>query len=275
MTLAHTAGTTGSIAWDRYGSGDGVPLLALHGWSDSGACWTPSVPAWAVGRTVLTVDARGHGRTPLPDEPFTIAALAGDAAAVIRAVLGRPVVVVGHSMGGLVAEELALLAPDLVRAMVLEDPAWRVGRDADARGVPLGLRDGVLGLAGQDAASLLREGREQNPAWPEDELGPWVSAKLDLDRRLVDVPHRWDARDWVEVLADLDVPVTLLTGDPRAGAIVDADQVSRAAAILGARLRHVPLPTGHSVRREARRDAEAAVAAALARADGRSAPPRP
>lgn len=268
MTLPHEAGRTGRTAWDRYGEGDGVPLVALHGWSDSGACWTPSVPAWAVGRVVLTIDARGHGRTPLPDEPFTIAALAGDAARVIRAVLGRAAVVVGHSMGGLVAEELALSVPELVAALVLEDPAWRVGRDVDARGVPRGLRDGMRRSTGTDATVLRSDGRAQNPTWPDDELDPWVASTLDLAPGLADVPHEWDGRDWAEALAELDVPVTLLTGLPDRGAIVDADQVSRACVLLGSRLTHVPLVTGHCVRREARPAVEAAVAAALARADG-------
>lgn len=61
-----------------------------------------------------------------------------------------------------------------------------------------------------------------------------------------------------------------LSPRPSAGAIVDGDQVARAAAVLGDQLHHVPLPTGHSVRREARPAAEAAVAAALARADATS-----
>ncbi|MEK8225835.1 alpha/beta fold hydrolase [Oerskovia sp. M15] len=80
----------------------------------------------ARSRDVLAPDARGHGGSDLPDEPFTLAALADDAARVVREVLGRPAVVVGHSMGGLTAQELALRHPDLVLGLVLEDPAWGV-----------------------------------------------------------------------------------------------------------------------------------------------------
>ncbi|WP_372595025.1 alpha/beta fold hydrolase [Actinotalea sp.] len=271
----HEAGRTGATAWDRYGRGDGVPLVALHGWTDDGACWSPSIARWVGGREVLTVDARGHGRTPLPEEPFTIAALAGDVAAVVAEVLGRPTVVVGHSMGGLVAQELALSAPELVAGLVLEDPAWRVGRVVDSRGIPVGLRDGVLAMAGREVDWLRDLGRQQNPGWPLDEIAPWAEAKHRVDPRVIDLPHRWDERDWGEALAAVRVPVTLLTGRPERGAIVDAEQVRRVQDLLGPLLRHVPLPTGHSVRREARAEAEAAVLAALLEADaGASALPQ-
>ena len=265
--IEHEAGRTGDVAWDRYGSGDGVPLVALHGWSDDGGCWGPLVPAWVPGRTVLTIDARGHGRTPLPDAPFTIAALAADAATVVRAVLGRPAVVIGHSMGGLVAEELALTAPELVAELVLEDPAWRVGRDLDELGVPTMLRDGVRATAGLGREELLAGLAAEGLDWPADELEPWAASKTVHDPRVITVPHVWDGRDWVESLAALRMPVTLLTGEPARGAIVDDEQVRRAGELLGSLLHHVPLPAGHNVRREARAEVVEAVAAVLARAD--------
>lgn len=267
MNLSHRSGITEAIAWDVYGTGDGVPLVALHGWSDSGACWTPSVPVWAVGRTMLTVDARGHGRTPLPDEPFTIAALAADVATVIREVLAGPAVVLGHSMGGLVAEELALAHPELVAALVLEDPSWRRPRDVDDRGVPRMLRDVVLAMAGEDAEALRSGVRAANPLWPDDELVPWADAKVQLDTRIVDVPHEWDGRDWIESLGGLALPVTLLTGEPERGAILGVDEVARARALLGGHLTHHSFVAGHCVRRDARAAVEAAVLRALESAD--------
>ncbi|HWS58480.1 MAG TPA: alpha/beta hydrolase [Actinotalea sp.] len=267
MSIDHEAGRTGEIAWDLYDSGDGVPLVALHGWSDAGGCWSPLVSTWAPGRSMLTIDARGHGRSRLPDEPFTIEALAADVAAVIRVVLGRPAVVIGHSMGGLVAEELALAHPELVVALVLEDPAWRVARDVDGLGVPTMLRDGVRAMTGLSHAELVAGARRESPAWPTDELEPWADAKVALDPRVVQVRHVWDGRDWVESLADLTCPVTLLTGQVSLGAIVDAEQVARAALLLGHRLHHVPLPTGHNVRREARPAVAAVVGEVLAAAD--------
>lgn len=280
----HGAGRTGDVAWDTYGSGDGVPLLLLHGWSDSGACWRPVLDGWAVGRTVLTVDARGHGRTPLPaGEPFTVAALAADAVAVARDVLGRPAVVMGHSMGGLVAQEVALSAPDVVAALVLEDPAWRVTRDVDASGMPVMLRAGMLAAAGASEEDLLAGLTAAGVEWPEAELEPWLASKAQHDSGLLAVPHVWDGREWVSAMADVAAPVTLITGDPAKGAIVDEAMVAEVAALLGERLHRVHAEAaGHSVRREAAAVVLDAVDAVLAVADaglavadaGRTAPGR-
>lgn len=264
-------GMVGHIAWEATGEGSGVPLVALHGVTDSGACWGPLMPHWARSRTVVTIDAPGHGRSGLSHGPFTIAVLAADTAAVIREVLGTPAVVLGHSLGGLTAQELALGCPELVAALVLEDPAWRRDRDVDSDGVPHWLHSFVRSFAGASRGQLESRSRVENPHWPDDEHGPWAASKRQLDQGLVDVPHVWDARDWVESLASVQAPVTLITGEPGRGAIVDQDQVERAAAILGPRLTHVPIAgAGHSIRRDQRGPFLATVERALAEADARA-----
>lgn len=262
------------VAWAAYGGGRGVPVLALHGVTDSGAVWAPLVEHLAGQRLVVTVDARGHGRSGLPNAPLTMAALAGDAASVVRVVVGRPVVVVGHSLGGIVAQELALAEPELVAGLVLEDPAWRVDREVGARGVPLWLPGAVASFAGRSQAQLEAWSRAENPGWPDDEHAPWAASKREVDPRLTEVPHEWAGRDWVESLADIRVPVTLVTGDVRRGGIVDSAQVARAQELLGRApeglLTHVAAPgAGHNVRREAREIFFAAVDAALSRAQQR------
>ena len=263
-------GDVDGVAWDLIGDGPGVPVLALHGVTDSGACWHPVARHWATDRAVLTVDARGHGRSGLPrDEAFTIAALADDVARVLDAVLGgRPVVAVGHSMGGLVAEELALAEPDLVTALVLEDPAWSRDGELDEHGVPSWLRSFVRSFAGGSRGALEARSYEESPRWPDDEHSPWAASKRQLDQGFVDVPHDWRARDWVDAVAGLAMPVTLVTGDPALGALVTPEQAARAAALLGDRFTHVPIAgAGHNVRRDRRAEFLAAVAPVLAAAD--------
>ncbi|MEN1975719.1 alpha/beta fold hydrolase [Cellulomonas sp. P4] len=289
-----------------------VPVVLLHGLTDSSACWPTVRHRYdRDGRVVVALDARGHGGVPLPDEPFTIAALAQDAARALRALGTGPALVVGHSMGGVTAEELALTAPELVAALVLEDPAWHDGGvigavdDADvvglagdgagtagasgaagtagtrgtaadgSRGKPAWLGASIAALAGRTVEQVAARGRIENPTWPPEEVRGWAEAKTGLDPRLADVPHDWAAREWVEALADVRVPVTLLTAEPGRG-VVSPRQAERAAEVLGRApeglLTHVPVPgAGHSIRREAPEAYLAALDAAVAAADARAA----
>lgn len=257
-------------------TGAPVPVVLLHGFTDSAACWPTVLPRYtAAGRRVVALDARGHGGRPLPDEPFTVAALAADAAEELRALGLGPALVVAHSMGGLTAEELALSAPDLVAGLVLEDPAWldeaARAEASDSGNRPLWLAPLIEAAAGRTIEEIAAGGRRDNPHWSEPEILGWAEATRGLDPRLVEVPHDWTAREWVSALADVRVPVTLLTGDP-GSAIVTDDQVARARDALGTApdglLTHVPVPgAGHCIRRDAPEAYLAALDAALARAD--------
>ncbi|MCG7286732.1 alpha/beta hydrolase [Cellulomonas sp. ACRRI] len=244
--------------------------MLLHGLTDASTCWPTVLPRYAGTRPVVALDARGHGGTPLPDEPFTVAALAADAAAAVRALDLGPALVVGHSMGGVTAEELALAAPDLVAGLVLEDPAWRTAEPEGVDG-PGGLPDwlapAIAAVQGRTVEQIAAQGRADNPRWSEEEVLGWAEAKARVDPRLADVPHDWLGRDWVEALADVRVPVTLLTAGPGLGVVTDR-QAARAAELLGDRLTHVAFPeAGHNIRREASDEYLAAVDDAVARAD--------
>lgn len=281
--------------------GGPVPVVLLHGLTDSSACWPTVRHRYdRDGRVVVALDARGHGGVPLPDEPFTVAALAADAARALRELGTGPALVVGHSMGGVTAEELALTAPELVAGLVLEDPAWHDGgvigavEDADvvglagddagaargtaadgSRGKPAWLGASIAALAGRTVEQIAARGRIENPTWSPEEVRGWAEAKTGLDPRLADVPHDWAAREWVEALADVRVPVTLLTAEPGRG-VVSPRQAARAAELLGPApeglLTHVPVAgAGHSIRREAPEAYLAALDAAVAAADARAA----
>ncbi len=250
-----------------------APVVLLHGLSDSSACWPLVVDHLAGGaRRVIALDARGHGGVPLPDEPFTTAALAADVAAALRELALGPAFVVGHSMGGVTAEELALTAPELVAGLLLEDPAWHEdpsrgaapggagtsgpveGGARDDQGRPVWLVGALAALAGRTAEQVAAVGRRDNPGWSEAEIRGWARAKTGLDPALARVPHDWLARDWVEALAGLAVPVTLLTAGPGRG-VVTRRQAARAAELLGSAptglLTHVEVPgVGHNIRRE-------------------------
>jgi 3-oxoadipate enol-lactonase len=101
-------------------TGIGDPVILLAGLSMPGAIWGPQVKALSPHFQVLTLDNRGVGETDLPPEPvYTMAQLADDAAALARQLKLTRAHVVGISMGGTIAQELALRHPELVRSLVL------------------------------------------------------------------------------------------------------------------------------------------------------------
>jgi esterase len=104
------------------GPQDGAPVVFLHGVSGSSRTydWLPG--EITDGRRIVRVDLRGHGRSDRAPGTYVIDRYGEDAVAVLREVVGRPAVLVGHSLGGVVAWWVAQRDPDLVAAALLEDP---------------------------------------------------------------------------------------------------------------------------------------------------------
>jgi len=106
-----------NVWWES--AGEGTPVLLINGLGSPSSVWFRLVPLLSPHHRVLTFDNLGTGRTGVPPGPYTIAMLADAAAAVIRA-SGEPAVhVLGISLGGLIAQQLALEYPQLVVSLTL------------------------------------------------------------------------------------------------------------------------------------------------------------
>jgi 3-oxoadipate enol-lactonase len=106
------------IAWQA--SGDGSAVLLVMGLAYPAASWFRQIPALAAHHRVVTLDNRGCGATGLaPSAPYTVELMTGDCLAVLDAAGVEQAHVVGISMGGLMAQELALEHPDRVRSLAL------------------------------------------------------------------------------------------------------------------------------------------------------------
>jgi pimeloyl-ACP methyl ester carboxylesterase len=99
--------------------GEGDDVVFISGLADEGACWLDQVAALADRYRVTTFDNRGVGRSATPSGEYRIAEFAADTAALLDALGIARAHVVGSSMGGAIAQELALARPDLVRSLVL------------------------------------------------------------------------------------------------------------------------------------------------------------
>ena len=96
--------------------GDGQPLLLITGLGYAIWSWQRQLPDWSKRFRCIAVENRGTGRSPKPPGPYSIEEMADDAA---EALAGRRAHVAGFSMGGYIAQMVALRHPELVERLVL------------------------------------------------------------------------------------------------------------------------------------------------------------
>lgn len=112
------------------GPRDGPALVLLHPLGLDHAVWDALLPLLPAGLRVVRPDGRGHGGTGRPAGPWNMGALVRDAERLMDHLGLRDAVVMGCSMGGMVAQALAVKRLDLVRALVLANTAPRIGTQA-------------------------------------------------------------------------------------------------------------------------------------------------
>ena len=116
------------------------PVVLLPATGDTAEDWDVIASSLHSSRTVYAVSLRGHGPSDWPGH-YSIQAMAGDVTGLLRQLDDRPVDLVGHSLGGLVACSVASAHPDLVRRLVLEDVGVPHARPAVAPPRPAGVLD--------------------------------------------------------------------------------------------------------------------------------------
>lgn len=110
-------------------AGHGPPLVLLHGLGSSRNDWPLQLPAFTQRYRTVAVDLRGHGQSPKPAGPYRIEQMAADVARLLVRLDAHPAHVLGISLGGAVAQQVALDFPDLVRSLVLVNTAARLVSD--------------------------------------------------------------------------------------------------------------------------------------------------
>ncbi len=99
--------------------GSGYPLVLIRGLSSNADHWYCQVPAFSSHYSVVVFDNRGIGRSDISDLPFTISTMADDTVGLMD-VLGFPKAhILGISMGGMIAQEIALKYPQRVNGLIL------------------------------------------------------------------------------------------------------------------------------------------------------------
>ena len=134
------------------GPADGPAVVFSNSLGTDLSLWDPLLPHLPEGLRIVRYDNRGHGRSDVPPAPYAMGALVSDAEAVCDHWGVSPCVFVGLSVGGMIAQGLAVKRPDLMRAVVLSNTGAKIGTaplwadriaTVEAKGVEA-LADGIL-----------------------------------------------------------------------------------------------------------------------------------
>jgi len=126
--------TSGQVWFEEHGRG--TPLVLLHGGAVDSRFFDRNIDALAAHFRVIAIDLWGHGHTADRAEPFSLASFSTDVAEIIELVADGFAHVLGHSIGGAVALDLAMRRPELVRQLIVAS----AGFDSSSEG---GLEGGV------------------------------------------------------------------------------------------------------------------------------------
>jgi non-heme chloroperoxidase len=233
-----------TLEYVAQGSGTGVPLILLHGLSDSWRSFQPLLPHLPPSIRTYALSLRGHGDSDQPAGHYTMRDMAADVVAFMDAARIETATIVGHSMGARIAMRLAVDHPQRVHRLAL------VG--AFAPGLPNPsldeLRAIVDGLTEGAVPAFAREFQESTIARPVD--AAFVSTMVGESRKLR--PDTWRevvagflADDVSSQLAAVTMPVLLVWGEQDTF-VPRRDQDALRAAFPDARLEAYPA-TGHAV----------------------------
>jgi len=222
--------------------GSKPPLIALHGLTGNGACWTPLARALGGDYDVIMPDARGHGRSSAPLHGYLYSDHASDVVGLIEALGLAAPVLLGHSMGGMTAAMVASQIGPAIRGVILADPTFlspERQREVHASDVIEQHRR----LLGSNKGEVLAQARIRHPHRSSEIVELMTDAKLQTQISAFDVlaPPNPDYRALVGTVC---VPILLVTGDNGVVSLETAQELQR----LNQHLRYERIPdAGHGL----------------------------
>ena len=216
----------------------GAPqLVLLHGITSSAAANWPSIAHWSQrGWRVIALDARGHGLSPRWQPQQLLRAgqqLVDDVVEVLEYLppaAGLKPILIGHSMGAATAAVVAAQRPDLVSALVLEDPA-RYGTRSHSELLRRGqaranhVNRTLADLPASLVALLENAGTPGQPSAQEALPSLWASQQL--DQSLLGTGVVAPEVEFTQLMESISLPTLLLTGDRRGEARVGAQLLAQ------------------------------------------------
>jgi non-heme chloroperoxidase len=257
----------------EHGRRGGVPVLLLHGITDSCRAFEPALPHLPDSLHALALSLRGHGDAG-PAQSYRIEDFGADLASFMDVFALGEAVIVGHSMGAAIAQRFAIDYPERVLGLVLAGGSPAFGRNPDL--VAFG-ETVVMSLTDPVDATVARTFQESTLARPiaEPMLDLFVSESLKVPARVW--KEAWAglmAADMIAELPYVAAPTLMIWGD-RDTIATKADQDTLVGSIPGSRIVTFP-GAGHAIHwEEPARFAALVAEFALAAASGRDAAARP
>jgi pimeloyl-ACP methyl ester carboxylesterase len=210
------------------GPEDGAPVVFLHGVSGSMRTYAWLPEEIARGRRIVRVDLRGHGRSEHAPGAYDIDSYGEDVVDLLRVTVGRPAVLVGHSLGGVVAWWVAQRHPELVAAAFLEDPPLYMGEPAEHElngAVPIFqvLLDSVAHWKAQGV------GADAAAGLSDDVPAARAEALLQMDPGVLEGAADRSTLAPTDTTSPVSVPVFILAADDEQGAAFPTRHAERLA----------------------------------------------
>ncbi len=246
------------------GPKNGPPLLLLHGFARQWRTYYPILPALQSQWQIHAPDFRGHGGSAPTPGAYRVVDYLEDALACL-ARIDEPAIVLGHSLGSMVAAALAAAAPDKVRAVILEDPPLQAMGERISQTILLDFFQKYQPFAGderspsaigRDLAEMIltdpQTGNQIRLGDTRDAASLRFSAsclkRLDPDTFPVIVEGRWlDDYNIDDIFRGIQCPILLIQADVAAGGMLNDEDVAHIKPLCHD-LTHIKLDgVGHMV----------------------------
>jgi pimeloyl-ACP methyl ester carboxylesterase len=228
----------------------GPPILFLHGVTRRWQCFQPILPSFANSWKIFALDFRGHGNSDRVDSGYRVVDYVSDAVEFVRATIAEPTVVYGHSLGSMVAAAVAAEIPELVTAVILEDPPFETMGHEIGKTSLLAYFSELKRWAScerplSEVAAELAEIPMQTPGQPGSvRLGDlrdaaWfrfaAKSLLSLDPAVLEpiAQTRWlEDYPWRTILARIECPALLLQAELSAGGMLTPDAATETERLI-------------------------------------------
>ena len=202
------------IAYEVFGEGEPT-LILVHGWSCDGRYWRQQIDELKKNHRLVVMDLAGHGHSGMSRKAYTMDAFGEDVKAVADVVGATNMILIGHSMGGVVVAQAAKLMPGRVRGIIGVDTLQNVEyplTEESYEAMTAGLKKDFPSGCRQFAGPML--GRNEEP-----ELSEWIQADMASAPPAVamsamrDMMHMYISGEMATQFDELPVPVVCVFAD--------------------------------------------------------------